>query len=112
MKKNLLKMTMLMMTIIFFSSLWGIILAEEFQPLQDLKESLGVGMTRRMYSERLVIDYLIWFIWKMSSCPMCMSYHICWIAFLVILANPIGLIFGVASYFLTFFLKKWMVISI
>jgi len=97
---------------IILSSCWGIVIVEEFIPLQQLKDKLGLGQQRKLYSQYIIIDYIIFIIWKVIGCPMCMSYHLFWISYLIIFGSFFGLILGVLPYFLTFFIKKWMSITL
>ena len=97
---------------LLLSSLWGIVVTEEFIPLQQLKDMIGLGLKRKLYSKYMVIDYIIFLLWKVSGCPMCASYWIFSITYLCLFGSFIGFIFGVISYFLTFFIKNWMSIQI
>ena len=94
------------------SSLWGIVIVDEFQPFIQLKEFIGLGKRRRLFSGHIVLDYVFYLIWKVINCPMCMSYHIFWISYLIIYGSVLGIIFGVISYFLTFYITKTLLITI
>jgi uncharacterized membrane protein len=69
-------------------------------------------MVRRAYSEYVVVDYLIFLIHKLLGCPMCASYWIFVVSYALFFGSIFGMVLGAISYFLTFFIKKWMYVSI
>jgi hypothetical protein len=83
--------------IIFLSSLWGIVISEDL-----------LGIPANIKSDYLLIDVLI----KLLRCPMCLSYHISWVSWLVILGNFWGILICIVTYWLTYLIKKFTDISI
>lgn len=93
-------------------SLWGIIVVDEFQPFQQIKEKIGLGTKRKLFSGYIVVDYIIFLIYKVINCPMCLSYHFFWITYLIVYGSVLGIFLGAISYFLTFYIKKTLLITI
>lgn len=91
---------------ILYSSLWAILLIDYLEPLKYVKNKLGLGSKRKLVSDRIFVDYFIYTIWKILNCPMCLSYHIFWITYLIYYGSLLGIILGVVCYFLTFIIKE------
>ena len=97
---------MIIIIVMFFSIIWGVILATEITPWNTLKDMIGLGTDRKTFSDLPLVDFFLFMIWKLLNCPKCLSYHIFWISFLVLTGSWIGLIYGGVVYFLTgWFLK-------
>lgn len=88
------------------SSCWSIVIVNYFEPLQQIKDRVGLGRKRQLKSDRNIIDYIIYIVWKVLNCPNCMSYHIFWISYLISYSSLFGIILGVFCYFITHIIKE------
>ena len=93
---------------ILLSSLWAILIVEELTPYQQLTNYIGLGPIRRLKSEYDVVDYILFLIWKLLNCPMCMSAHLFWITYLIAFSSLFGLLLCPIPYFMTFIIKKYI----
>ena len=96
---------MITLLILLFSILWATLLTTDTLICQ-WKESIGMGRIRNTYSEIKWIDVILFLIWRLINCPLCLSYHIFWISYLILLHSPMGLIYGILAYYLTGYLQK------
>jgi hypothetical protein len=88
-------------------SAWGIILADELQPLKNIRteiinNTMHTGDSGRWSLWKSVVLYFV----QAIDCSKCLSYHLFWITWLVLYGNFYGIVCGVGSYFLTFAFKK------
>jgi len=95
--------------IYLFSCLWAILIANDTL-LNQFKTYLGLGPNMKATSsEYKFIDFILFLIWKGWSCPLCLSYHLFWISYLIIYSSPMGLIYGIGAYYLTGILQKYII---
>jgi hypothetical protein len=92
--------------LMLLSCLWAILMIDYLEPFIYIKNKLGLGYKRKLYSDIKIINLLIYTIWKVLNCPMCLSYHLFWISYLIYYQSPFGIILGVVCYFLTFIIKE------
>ena len=101
----------LLLVIMILSSLWGIIIIDEFTLFRQFLNWIGMGYERKWGSEYPVLDLFFFIIWKVCNCSMCFSAWLC--AFTLLACGTwIGFFIMPVSYFLTFFIKKYMTTSI
>lgn len=108
---NIVSILMILLNMLL-SSLWAIIIIEEFQPFIQLKTKLGFGIPRKIVSEYIIIDYILFLIWKLISCCQCFSYWLFSFSYLILYGSGLGFILGAIVYFLTYYIKKTLYISI
>jgi hypothetical protein len=97
---------MIVLLMMLLSSLAAILIVDEFEPIQYLKNKSGLGRKRRLKSDRKIIDIIIYTIHKILNCSACCSYHIFWISYLIYYHSLFGMILGIICYFLTFIFKE------
>ena len=96
--------------IILLCSLWAIVLTDYLEPFLKFKEKIGLGSIRKLKSDITLIDNLIYTVWYILHCPMCLSYHMFWIVYLILFNSFFGIILGVICYFLTYVIREHIMI--
>lgn len=99
---------MILIIIMIISSCWALLL-QEFQPYRALLTYLKIGEVRKIISDYWLIDYLLFLIWKVCNCSLCMSAHIFWLTVLILTGSFIGVYLCPVVYFLTFWMNKKIV---
>jgi len=94
------------------SSLWSILIVDEFIPWRNLLDYWGIGYERKIGSQIKIIDNIFSIIHKVLNCSSCFSSWLCGFSILILLHSGIGFLLMPLSYFLTFFIKKYMTTSI
>ena len=95
--------TILMMLL---SSLWSLLIMDFFTPFRHFKESLGLGYTRTLKSDYILLEYVIYVIHKVLNCAGCLSAHIFWITYLITYGSFYGMLLCPIVFFLTFVIKE------
>lgn len=73
----------------------GNVLSSQFDPLEWIKNRLGIGTKREIYSKYFIIDTIIYTFWKLLNCNSCLSY---WITVIYFLPSLEGFYLGLISY--------------
>jgi len=96
-------MTLETLFILILISIASNILANDIDPLQWIKNKLGVGPRRELKSDYFIVDTIAYSIWKLLNCNSCLAY---WITFVFFLPALDGLYLGLISYALSAWLYK------
>jgi len=86
-----------------FSSLWAIVIIDDFEPIQNFKRWLWKINGDYKFNNFIIKKILR----KLFTCNMCFSYWLFSFAYLFIYSSGMGFIYGVVVYFLTFLISKW-----
>ena len=97
----------MILLIVLLSSLWGLLLAHD-SLLNQSKDYIGLGPERKTYSNYKLIDFILFMVWKLLNCPLCISYWIFSISYLIIYGTGWGFIYGIIVYYLTSLLQRWI----
>jgi hypothetical protein len=95
--------------LMILSSLWAILIVEDFKLYRQLLNYIGIGEHRTIFSLIKPIDFVIDTIHKLLNCPLCLSAHAFWITYLILTGSFIGFILCPIPYFLTFLFKKYII---
>ena len=76
--------------IILLSSLWALIITDNL-----------IKIPKNMKSHYILVELFI----KMLRCPLCVSYHLTWLSWLILIGNGWGFIFGAITFFLTYVIE-------
>lgn len=98
---------MITILILMFISIISLIIVEDFEPLINLKNKLGLGFKRKIKSKYKFIDIILSIFHKLLNCAPCLSYHLTWLFFLII-GSYIGFIIGIFTYVITKLLYKYL----
>ena len=71
------------------------IITNQIDPLNWIKDKMGIGSVRRLKSKYTLIDLIIYIIWKVMNCSPCLSY---WITGIYFLPTYEGFILGILTY--------------
>ena len=84
-------------------SLFSIIIVNEFEPTVYIKNKLK---RIKNIKTHFLIDIPIYIIYKLLSCPSCLSYWIFGFTYLIMLSSGLGFVLGCIVYYLTFILNR------
>lgn len=101
-----------MTLIVLLSSLWAILIVDDFTLWRQLLDKMGLGYERKWGSLISFIDLIFFIIWKVNNCSGCFSAWLCGFSWLIIIGNGYGFLLMPISYFLTFYIKKSLTTSI
>lgn len=87
--------TLNILIILILISIASNIIANQIDPLEWIKNKMGLGQTRELKSGYFFIDTIIYTIWKLLNCNSCISY---WITVLYFLPGLEGFYLGLISY--------------
>lgn len=57
-------------------SIFSNIFVHQVDPINWIKEKIGLGYKRKVFSKFKLIDLFIYTIWKILNCPGCLSFWI------------------------------------
>jgi hypothetical protein len=103
---------MIILLIIVMSSFWGILITDEFLPWRNFLDKIGMGYERKIGSQIKIVDNIFSITHKLLNCSSCFSSWLCGFSILILLNSGIGFLLMPLSYFLSFFIKKYMTTSI
>ena len=101
---------MITLLTLLLCALWSILLIDFFSPFHQLKEHIGLGITRKLVSDIAVIDYILYFIHVVISCPSCFSCYLFFFSYLIITGSLFGFFLIPAQYFITFLIKEYILV--
>lgn len=87
-----------MILLIIIIALASNIVVSQIDPLNYLKEKLGLGPVRKIRSWNKYIDIFIYSIWKLLNCPGCVAYWTTVLYYYLMLDSLGGFYIGVLSY--------------
>jgi hypothetical protein len=62
---------------------WGNIIASQITPIEYVKNMMGIGQNRKLYSTLRVMDNIIYFIHKLINCSLCIGFHLTWLHYYI-----------------------------
>lgn len=103
---------LIILFIISMSSLWSIILVDEFTIYRNFLDYLGIGYKRKWKSQLKIIEYPVRFVHKLLNCSLCFGSWLSGFVLLYIFGTGWVFILIPITYFMTFYIKKSMTTSI
>ena len=87
--------------ILIIISMVSNIITEHLDPLIYIKDKMGLGRIRKLKSDYGFIDMILFTIWKLLNCSLCISY---WLTVIYFLPSYEGFYLGFITYGITMFL--------